>query len=252
RAAVLTVTASGREARSLPARLGTDLRGVLDGVAAAYVTPAHQHPLGHVMPAEVRGALLAEARRTGTVVVEDDYDSEFRYDVAPVPALAALDPHAVAYLGTAAKSTLPSLRLGWMVLPHGLRAAVDEYRTITHDAPAWPVQQAYATLLRDGYVDALVRSARRVYAERAPRVVAALSPYAELAGPVAGMYSTWLLDQERAVAARDAARQAGFRVNLLADYCREAEQTGLVVGFGGPDDDELERALGVLTRALAR
>jgi GntR family transcriptional regulator/MocR family aminotransferase len=105
--------------------------------------------------------------------------------------------------------------------------------------------------VRDGYLDAVVRSARRVYAERAPRVVAALSPYAELAGPVAGMYSTWLLPHASAVRARAAAEAAGFRVNLLVDYCRSAQLSGLVIGFGGPTDDELERALSVLTRSLA-
>ena len=249
RAAALTVLASGRDVRDHPALLPVH---DLAGCAAAYVTPAHQHPLGRVMPAEDRLSLLATARGDGAIVIEDDYDSEFRYDVAPVPALASLDPDVVAYLGTASKSVLPSLRLGWMVPPAALRGDVERHRSITHDTPAWPVQRAFVALVRDGYLDAVVRSARRVYAERAPRVVAALSPYAELAGPVAGMYSTWLLPHGRAVRARAAAEAAGFRVNLLADYCRSAQLTGLVVGFGGPTDEELERALDVLAGSLAQ
>jgi GntR family transcriptional regulator / MocR family aminotransferase len=183
--------------------------------------------------------------------VEDDYDSEFRYDVAPVPALASLDRDRVAYLGTASKAILPSLRLGWTVVPDGLLDAFDAHRELTHDAPAWPVQRALVTLLRDGYVDAVVRSARRTYAERAPRVVAALAPYAELAGPVAGMYSTWLLPHDSALRARQAAEDAGFRVTLLADYGRTSAVTGLVVGFGGPTDAQLDAALDVLARSLA-
>lgn len=248
RAAALTVIESGREVRDHPALAPvTDLAGC----AAAYVTPAHQHPLGRVMPAEDRLTLVATARRDGAVVIEDDYDSEFRYDVAPVPALASIDPGVVAYLGTASKSVLPSLRLGWMVAPPSLREEIAQHRARTHDAPAWPVQRAFVALVRDGYLDAVVRSARRVYAERAPRVVAALSPHAELAGPVAGMYSTWLLPHHRAVRARAAAEAAGFRVNLLADYCRTADLSGLVVGFGGPTDEELMRALSVLAESLA-
>jgi len=248
RAAALTVRESGRDVRDHPALAPiTDL----SGCAAAYVTPAHQHPLGRVMPAEDRLTLLATARRDGAVVIEDDYDSEFRYDVAPVPALASIDPGVVAYLGTASKSVLPSLRLGWMVAPPPLRDEIARHRLVTHDAPAWPVQRAFVALVRDGYLDAVVRSGRRVYAERAPRVVAALSPYAELAGPVAGMYSTWLLPHHRAVRARAAAEAAGFRVNLLADYCRTADLSGLVVGFGGPTDEELRRALAVLAESLA-
>lgn len=248
RAAVLTVEESGRPVLDLPA---LDPVRDLAAACAAYVTPAHQHPLGRVMPAEDRLTLLATARRDAAVVLEDDYDSEFRYDVAPVPALASIEPGLVAYLGTASKSVAPSLRLGWLVAPPHLRPALDRHRGVTHDAPAWPVQRAFWALLRDGYVDAVVRSARRTYAERAPRVVAALSPYAELAGPVAGMYSTWLLPHDRAVRARQAAQDAGFRVNLLADYGRTSVLTGLVVGFGGPTDAQLDAALAVLARSLA-
>lgn len=248
RAAVETVRALGRPVRDLPAVGPVDDLG--DAVAA-YVTPAHQHPLGHVMPAAHRIALLGAAARVDALVVEDDYDSEFRYDVAPVPALAALDRDRVAYLGTAAKSVAPSLRLGWLVAPSGLADAVQRRRVVTHDAAPWPVQRAFWALLRDGHLDRVVRTARRVYAERAPLVTAALTPYAEAAGPTAGMYSTWLLPHDRAVAARDAARLAGFEVPLLAGYCRAAPVRGLVVGFGGVTDDELERALAALVRGLA-
>ncbi|ABL82968.1 MULTISPECIES: PLP-dependent aminotransferase family protein [unclassified Nocardioides] len=247
RAAVETVRGLGRAVRDLPALAPvTDLTGV----AAAYVTPAHQHPLGRVLPGPERVALLAAADAAGTLVVEDDYDSEFRYDVAPVPALASLDRNRVAYLGTAAKSVAPTLRLGWLVAPPELGERVQARRVVTHEGAPWPVQRAYLALLRDGYVDQVVRTARRVYAERAPRVAAALAPYAELAGPLAGMYSTWLLPAGDAVRARDAARGAGFEVNLLADYCRSATLTGLVVGFGGVTDEELDRALSALVSAL--
>ncbi|GAA4695777.1 PLP-dependent aminotransferase family protein [Nocardioides conyzicola] len=247
RAAVETVRGVAREVRDLPALAAvTDLTGVV----AAYVTPAHQHPLGRVLPAADRVALLDAARAAGAVVVEDDYDSEFRYDVAPVPALASLDRDRVAYLGTAAKSVAPSLRLGWLVPPPAYLDAINARRAITHEGAPWPVQRAFLALLRDGYVDKVVRTARRVYADRAPRVAAALTPYAELAGPLAGMYSTWLLPQADAVRAREAARRAGFEVNLLSDYCRSARLTGLVVGFGGVTDDELDRALAAVTSVL--
>ena len=129
-----------------------------------------------------RLTLLASARAAEALVVEDDYDSEFRYDVAPVPALASLDRERVAYLGTASKSVLPSMRLGWLVPPAELLEPVNRIREVTHDAVPWPVQRAFLSLLRDGYVDKVVRSARRVYAARAPRVEAALAPYGEIAG----------------------------------------------------------------------
>lgn len=248
RAAVATVRAAGRDVHDHPA---LDPVTDLAGRAAAYVTPAHQHPLGRVMPAEDRLRLLEAARGADAVVVEDDYDSEFRYDVAPVPALATLERSLVAYLGTASKSVAPSLRLGWMVPPPHLLDAINQQRAVTHEAAPWPVQRAFLSLLRDGYVDKVVRSARRVYAERAPRVAAALSPHAELAGPLAGMYSAWLMPERSAVRARDAARDAGFEVPLLADYCRSASLTGLIVGFGGVTDAQLAAALDALQRSLA-
>ncbi|WP_148614379.1 PLP-dependent aminotransferase family protein [Nocardioides rubriscoriae] len=247
RAAVATVRHAHREVVDLPAASPPD---DLTGLAAAYVTPAHQHPLGRVMSAPERVALLRAAQAAGAVVVEDDYDSEFRWDVAPVPALAALDRSRVAYLGTASKSVAPSLRLGWLVAPPALHEALCRDRETRHDAVSWPVQRALLVLLRDGYVDKVVRSARRAYAERAPRVAAVLAAHAEPAGPSAGMYSTWLLDGDRALAAHRAAREAGFDVPLLADYARSSGLTGLVVGFGGVSDAELDRALVALDRGL--
>ncbi|GAA4695797.1 PLP-dependent aminotransferase family protein [Nocardioides nanhaiensis] len=249
RAAVETARAQGRPVRDLPATLPLG-EEQLHGLSAVYTTPAHQHPLGRVMGAAERTTLLGAAATTGAVVVEDDYDSEFRYDVAPVPALAALDREHVAYLGTAAKSVAPSLRLGWLVPPPALGPAVERRRAITHDAAPWPVQRAFLALLREGYLDRVVRSARRVYAERAPRVAAALAPHAEAAGPSAGMYSTWLMPHDRAVAARESALAGGYQVNLLADYCRSSPLTGLVVGFGGVTDTELDTALALLVRGL--
>ncbi|MFD7026377.1 PLP-dependent aminotransferase family protein [Promicromonospora sukumoe] len=247
RAAVETIRMSGRDVVDHPALAPvTDLAGC----AAAYVTPAHQHPLGRVMPAADRLALLAAARAAGAVVVEDDYDSEFRYDVAPVPALAALDRSCVAYVGTASKSVSPSLRLGWLVAPPEVHERLLRRRAITHDTPPWSGQRALLTLLRDGWVDKVVRTARRVYADRAPRVAAALEPHAELAGPLAGMYSTWHTSPEQAAGARASARAAGFDVRLLEQYCRTADLSGLVLGFGGVTDAELDRALAAVVSGL--
>ena len=247
RAAAATVAATGRAVRDVPALEVPDLAGAV----AAYVTPAHQHPLGRTMPAAHRVALLASARRAGAVVIEDDYDSELRYDVAPVPALAGLDRERVVYLGTASKSVAPSMRLGWLVAPAGIREHVERERAVTHDSPPWPVQRALLALLRDGYVDKVVRSARRVYADRAARVVGALAPYGELTGPVAGMYATFQMPREQALAAHAAGRAAGYDVPLLADQCRSHVRHGLVVGFGGSlDDRELDHALAVIVRAL--
>jgi GntR family transcriptional regulator/MocR family aminotransferase len=246
RAAYEPVRASGREVVDLTPGAPVPMAGL----GAVYVTPAHQHPLGHVMPAADRLALLDDARRHGTIVVEDDYDSEFRYDVAPIPALAALERSHVAYLGTASKSVGPGLRLGWMVPPPGLLGALTSLREQTYDMPSWPAQHALLTLLREGWVDKVVRTARRVYADRAPRVDAVLAPHGTAAGPAAGMYSTWLMPPAAVRRARDAARDAGFEVAPISNYCRSTRMSGLVVGFGGVTDAELDRVLAAMRRGL--
>jgi GntR family transcriptional regulator / MocR family aminotransferase len=249
RAAAEAIRASGRQLRDLPA---TETVTDLTGSAAAYVTPAHQHPLGPVMPGADRLSLLAAARRAGAVVIEDDYDSEFRYDVAPVPALAALDREVVAYLGTTSKTVAPSMRLGWLVAPARLHRAILRRRAVTHDTAAWPVQRAFLSLLRDGYVDQVVRSARRTYAARAERVVGALAGLAEPTRPVAGMYATVRMPHATALRVAASAARAGFEVPLLRDYCRTADLPGIILGFGGCTDEELERALRAVVDALRR
>ncbi|MPZ97631.1 MAG: aminotransferase class I/II-fold pyridoxal phosphate-dependent enzyme [Propionibacteriales bacterium] len=218
-----------------------------------YVTPSHQHPTGVPMSASRRHALVAWARRTGGVVVEDDYDSEFRYDVAPLPALAQLDPERVVYLGTSSKTFGPGLRLGWLRASPTRVEQIVAHRAAVTDVPSWPVQVAYSSLLAEGYVDVVVRRERRRYADRSARVCRALEPFGAVTGRNAGLHVTLLLASGVDVAVRDEAREAGVEVPILAEFRRSVRGPGgLVVGYGGVSDRELDRALDVLTSALAR
>ena len=219
-------------------------------IRAIYVTPAHQHPLGMTLTPVRRRSLLQEAVRRDALVLEDDYDSEFRYDVAPLPALAQLGLDRVAYLGTASKSVLPGLRLGWLVTTEERVAAIATARVARHDHPNWPVQRAFVSMLRDGYVDRLLRSARRVYAERSREVDRRLAPYGHLAGGVAGMYTVLRLPPDQVESVVSAARTAGFDLPSLAEYARASSMTGIVLGFGAVSDRQLDRALDAIESAL--
>jgi len=179
---------------------------------AYYVTASHQHPLGGLLPVPRRIELLAEATRRDAVVFEDDYDSEFRYDVAPLPALVQLDPARVIYLGTVAKTLGAGMRLGWLVAPAELIAELAERRRRVHDHPPWPLQRALLCLLRDGEWDRLVRQAKRRYRHRANQVQERLGAYGRLLGLEAGMHATLLLPTKvAATVAADAAAGRGRR-----------------------------------------
>src|SRR4029453_18770627 len=165
----------------VPIRVGE--RGLMvdllaEGLAdAVLVTPAHQFPTGAVLAPERRAALVEWAQRHDAVVVEDDYDAEYRYDREPIGALQGLAPERVIYAGSASKTLAPGLRLGWLVLPAWLIDAVAEEKS--PDDLASPVleQLAFADLLAQGGVDRHLRRNRAVYRARRDALVAALAAH---------------------------------------------------------------------------
>ncbi|MCZ9342666.1 PLP-dependent aminotransferase family protein, partial [Streptomyces sp. TRM76130] len=127
------LTAAGLRTVPLPFDdQGTDPSAPADGAGAVLLTPAHQFPMGMPLRPDRRAAVVDWARRTGALVLEDDYDGEFRYDRQPVGALQGLDPDRVVHLGTASKALAPGLRLAWAVLPPPL---LDEALDAKHDLP---------------------------------------------------------------------------------------------------------------------
>ena len=224
-----------------------------DTVTAAYATPSHQYPLGVLMPIDRRVGLLDWARARDAYVIEDDYDSEFRYDVAPLPTLADLDPDRVVYLGTVSKTLGAGVRLGWMVAKPALIDALAQTREQLHDFAPWPTQRALLSLLRDGEWDRLVRTARRTYAARDRLVEKRLAPYGRLSGAGAGIHTTILLDADVARTAAAAAALEGVHVATLAESTWTAtERGGLVIGYGNVDDGALDHAMRVIEDCLAR
>ncbi len=223
-----------------------------DDLRAVYVTPSHQYPLGGRLPIARRHALVDWARRTGAVVLEDDYDSEFRFDVAPLPALAQLDLDRVVHIGTVAKTLSPAVRFGWLVCSEELADRLAAFRARAGDWPSWPVQAAMLAMLRDGYLDWVVKRGRRRYAERCRLVCDHLSPYGEITGRDAGLHVTLLLPpgtDDTAVARR--ALESGVHVVPLSSYRRSHPgPPGLVIGYGLPSDTDLPKALDLLTTAL--
>jgi GntR family transcriptional regulator/MocR family aminotransferase len=207
-----------------PARIGAD---------AVLVTPAHQFPTGAVLSPERRRALLA----WGGIVLEDDYDSEYRYDRAPVGTLQRLAPDRVVYLGTASKTLAPALRLGWVLAPGDLTAEIAAERWALDSGGPAINARAYARLIATGEVDRHLRRTRREYRERRDALVAALTeqlPQCTVDGVAAGLHLLLRLPpgtDEDAVVARLAAGRV--RVNGLNTYRLVAkDEPALVLGYG--------------------
>jgi GntR family transcriptional regulator/MocR family aminotransferase len=249
----LPVDGSGARPSAL-AKLGADV---------AVVTPAHQYPTGVTLQPERRAELLAWARATDGVVVEDDYDGEFRYDRQPVGALQGLGPDHVVYAGTTSKTIAPGLRIGWLVLPARLLdPVVDLNRTALGGAlPPALEQLALTDFIERGSLDRHLRSLRAEFRRRRDRLVAALSkaaPDLHTTGVAAGLHV--LIDladsglTERVVA--DAAAAEGVGVAVLGTHwhgrtrTRRRPSQALVVGYARPTPPQFDNAVRALVRAL--
>jgi GntR family transcriptional regulator/MocR family aminotransferase len=242
-----TIRSAGLEVVGLP----VDEHGVvLDGVDAdaVLVTPAHQFPTGAVLAPERRRALLA----WGGIVIEDDYDSEYRYDRAPVGTLQRLAPDRVVYLGSASKTLAPALRLGWLVAPPELAGAVARERWAADSGGNTVTARAYARLLATGEVDRHLRRTRRDYRERRDRLVAALAERGlEVGGVAAGLHLLLRLPtgtDEAAVVERLADQR--IRIRGLASYSLSPQPPALVLGYGRLGVAAIDAAVDQLASAV--
>ncbi len=237
-----------------------DSEGIVVGgldADAVLVTPAHQFPTGAVLSGGRRRALLEWAGERRALVIEDDYDAEFRYDRRPVRALQGLDPERVAYLGTTSKSLAPALRLGWLAVPQEL---ADDAVRLKHlmDVCSPPISQlALARFIVRGDYDRQVRRARAIYRARRDRLLAALDarlPALPVEGVAAGIHVLLRLPpgvDDRLVAAE--AEREGVRVIPLSTYeLSPPDRGGLVIGYGRIHEDALDPAVVALARALRR
>jgi GntR family transcriptional regulator/MocR family aminotransferase len=242
----------------VPEELPRDLR-------LLYTTPAHQYPLGGRLPVGRRQALTAWARATGALVVEDDYDSEFRYDVGPLPALYSMDPDVIVYLGTVSKTLAPGFGVGWLVTTPDLVERLALLRPDLGERTPEPVQHGLLAMLSSGDLERHVRRMRLEYARRRAALVEALAPvspagpgdptgagtHARLLGDTAGMHLVLELPGDRDADSLVAAAAArGVAVATLARYfAGQPTLSGLILGYGAAPLTKVRRAAAEL-RAL--
>jgi GntR family transcriptional regulator/MocR family aminotransferase len=222
-----------------------------------YVTPSHQFPLGMVMSPARRLALLAFARQHGAVVIEDDYDGEFRYGGRPLDALQTLDRDGVVfYVGTFSKSLFPALRLGYMVSPPWARAALARVRQLSDWHSDVLAQDTLALFIAEGHLARHVRKMRRIYGERRNRLLEALPRHAgDMLLPLAsdaGLHLATTLSRPIEVKALISQAEAqGLRIESLRDYAIvDHTPGGLVFGLGMTPAARIDEAIRLLGRLL--
>ena len=200
---------------------------------AVLVTPAHQFPTGVALSAARRTQLIRWATATGSIVIEDDYDAEFRYDRRPVGALAGLDPDRVVYLGSVSKTLAPALRLGWLVAPPPLRQPLQDAFA---DAGRSALEQhALAVFVANGDYDRHLRHMRRQYERRRDVLLSALRstvPTLQVAGVAAGLHLLIRLpDTAAETGLTERLTHQGILVTPLSRYQHRPADAGIVVGF---------------------
>jgi GntR family transcriptional regulator / MocR family aminotransferase len=227
------------------------------GAQAVVVTPAHQSPTGVVLSPPRRHALTDWARRGGGYVIEDDYDSEFRYDKEPVGALQGLAQDQVFLLGTASKALAPAVRLGWVHAPSPLASAVAAEKEMSDRGSCTLDQLALATLLEAGRYDRHLRRMRTVYAARRTALTGAFGrhvPRVQLTGLAAGFHAVAPLPSgadETAVIAAARERRVGLHgIGSYRGNPDTAEPPALVMGFGNVRERAIEPAIAAVADLL--
>jgi GntR family transcriptional regulator/MocR family aminotransferase len=228
------------------------------GVRLAYVTPAHQFPLGIAMSLPRRLALLEWARAAGALIFEDDYDAEYRYAGRPVPALQGLDRHGVVcFSGTFSKVLFPSLRLGYLVVPPDLVDRVAAAKSIISRHAPLLDQALLCDFIADGHFGRHIRRMREVYAARLDVLLsegrARLGGLLEISDVEAGLQTVgWLSGGLTGIEAEQAAAERGVEVTSLSRYARAPLlREGLQLGFAAVDAAEIRRGARELEVALS-
>ena len=251
-----------RQGRILPVPVdddGMQVEQLPHGHAApllVYTTPSHQYPLGSRLAICRRLALLNWAQDNDSLIVEDDYDSEFRFDSSPLPALASLDEAGrVAYIGTFSKVLTPALRIGYLVAPPQLRDRIRQIKQLTDEQVCWPPQQMLADFLARGHLDRHIRRMRQQYAQKRHILAQTLAPVAHLArlrGLEAGLHA--YLELGASVSATRVAQLAQQRhvivTPLDAYYLGTSDRSGLLLGYASLEIPDIIRGITVVREII--
>jgi GntR family transcriptional regulator/MocR family aminotransferase len=226
-------------------------------VVAAFVTPSHQYPLGSTMSASRRLQLLNWAQRSGSWIIEDDYDSEYRYESSPIASLQGLDANSrVIYIGTFSKVLFPSLRIGYIVIPPDLVEHFAAVRFATDIFPPYLYQEVLAEFIELGHFAGHLRKMRHLYGERRSALAESIREQfgttLKVHGAEAGMHLAVTLPKgfrDEQVVSRAGERGLWLRA-LSKSYMGSSPCQGLILGFGSTSTSQIPQAVRTLRSIL--
>jgi GntR family transcriptional regulator/MocR family aminotransferase len=230
--------------------------------ALVYATPSHQYPTGRAMPIQNRLALIDYARRAGALVIEDDYDSEFRYDAPPLPSLQGLDPEMVIYVGTFSKTLSPALRCGYIILPARYIRAARQAKWLSDLHNPVLDQIALAAFMKSGRYASHIAKMKRLYRARRECMVESLERECaskgvsvEIIGNQAGMHLVARFPGRKfGKAELDAMESSGAKAYPVSPHTLRPSswQDSLILGYGSLDEAEIRSGLRTLIDYIAR
>ncbi len=225
-----------------------------------FVTPSHQFPTGVTLALERRIQLLKWAEASDSLIIEDDYDSDFRYDGPPLTALAGLDSSRVFYLGTFSKSLGAGLRLGYTVVPNTYCNATRQTKAFMNNGQPWLEQVVLAEFLRSGAFDRHLRRVRKIYKERRDHLVQCLQhhfPETTICGHEAGLHFVWILPKDFPPASRIqiVARESSIGIYSLRsgaaiDLTERSQDNVILLGYSSVSKENITRAVRRLRRLI--
>jgi GntR family transcriptional regulator/MocR family aminotransferase len=226
------------------------------GAQAVVVSPAHQYPTGVLMHPTRRLELVRWARETGGLIVEDDYDAEYRFGARPLAPLRSIAADRVAYVGTSSKVLAPALRLGWLLVPARVSELVAAEHAVSYAQPDVIDQAAFAALVESGELDRHLRKTRATYRARRATLLAALTstmPGLRISGGAAGLHlMVWLPRHASEAAVVASAAQREVAVEGLHSACAVSRELGpaLVLGYGGIAEPAIPVAISELAECI--
>ncbi|CRZ18602.1 MocR-like pyridoxine biosynthesis transcription factor PdxR [Mycolicibacterium neworleansense] len=255
-----TLEMSGARTRAVPIDAdGLDPAALRETDAAVYCTPAHQYPLGARLPVVRRAGLVQWAARTGSLLIEDDYDGEFRYDVSALPAMRGIDGgrDCVAYIGTASKILTPTLRVAWLLPPPRLRDAVADVLEFSGESVCGVTTLALARFIESGALTRHLARAARTYSARRAALVGALARRCtgiRLEGVEAGLHMVVRLhDGADDIAIAADLRERGVTVSPLSTFfVGPADARGLVCGYARLPETQADQVAELIAGVIAQ